>query len=70
MRLQSLQLYLNLKKFSHFYIIHLASVFTEQENELELFDNSDNESNESQLNINTDQLHSNKNSIETSIQLL
>ena len=70
MRLQSLQLHLNSKKFFHLCVTHLASVFTEQENELEFLDSSDDKSNESQLDINTDQLHSNENSIETSIQLL
>ena len=70
MRLQSLQLHLNSKKFSHLCITHLASVFTEQENELESLDNSDDESNESQLNINIDQLHSDENSIKILIQLL
>ena len=70
MKLQLLQLYLNLKKFSHLCVTHLASVFTEQENKLELSDSSDNENNEFQLNININQLHSDENSTETSIQLL
>ena len=70
MRLQSLQLHLNSKKFFCLYVIHLASVFTEQENELESLDSFDDESNKSQLDINTNQLHSDEDSTETSTQLL
>ena len=69
-RLQFLQLHLNLKKFSHLCISHLISVFIKQENKLDSFNNSENESNEFQLDIITDQLHSDEDAIEISIQLL
>ena len=69
-KLQFLQLHLSSKKFFCFCINHLVSVFIEQENELDFLNNLKNESNESQLDIITDQLHSDENSTEISIQLL
>ena len=70
MRLQLLQLHLNLKKFFCFCVTHLASVFIKQENKLEFLDNFDDKSNESQLDININQLSQDKDSTETSTQLL
>ena len=69
-KLQFLQLHLNSKKFSCFCVNHLVSVFIKQENKLDFSNNFKNENNEFQLNIITDQLHSDKNSTEISIQLL
>ena len=50
-RLQFLQLHLNSKKFSHFCINHLVSIFIKQENKLDFLNSFKNKSNESQLDI-------------------